>query len=75
MVFDINILQIAIYKIYKLLYNTNNTTLQPQHNYPTRTQDNLTISTLNLTLYQHYLFYPVPKTWNAVYQQLKTIQT
>ena len=52
--------------MFKLLHNTNNTTLQPQHNYSTCTRDNLTIPTHNLTLYQHFLSYLGPKTWNAV---------
>ena len=51
--FDIIRLQIAIY-MYKSqhnIQNRTNTTLQPQHNYPTRTRDNLNIPTHNLTIY------------------------
>ena len=62
--FDINKLQIAIY-MYKLQHNIHNTTLQPQHNYSTRTRDNLIIPTHNLTIFQHSLSYLGPKIWNA----------
>ena len=75
--FDINKLQIAIY-MYKLQHNNHNrtnTTLQPQHNYPTRTRNNLIIPAHNLTIYQHSLSYLGPKIWNAFPQEIKTKQS
>ncbi len=72
--FDINKLQIAIH-MFKSLHNTDNATLQhQQHNYLTRTRNNLIIPNHNLTLYQHSLAYLGPKTWKAVPQQLKNLQ-
>ena len=75
--FDINKIEIAIYmhKLQHNPHNITNITLQPQHNYPTRTRDNLNIPAHNLTVYQHSLSYLGPKTWNAVPPQLKTIQS
>ena len=72
-IYDINRVQIAIY-MYKLLQGTTiNTALLPQHNYPTRTRENLRIPQHTLTLYQHSLSYLGPKTWNAVPDYIKTL--
>lgn len=73
-VFDVHRLQIAIY-MFKMIHSNNNLTLQPQHNYPTRTRDNLRIPQHNLTLYQHSLSYLGPKTWNAVPDHLKSVNS
>ena len=75
--FDINRLLIAIY-MFKLKHNTpdiTNTTVQPQHNYPTRNREHFIIPAHNLTIYQHSLSYQGPKIWNAVPQEIKTLQS
>ena len=73
-IYDINRLQIAIY-MFKLLRRSNNTTLLPLHNYPTRTHTDLRLPLHTLTLYQHSLSYLGPKTWNALPNHIKTLPT
>lgn len=63
--FDINELQIASY-IYKCIQSNDNTILHYQHNYMTRTRDNLLIPIQSLTIYQHSLSFLANKTWNAI---------
>ena len=73
-IFDINLLQIAIY-MFKLSHNTSNNILLPQHHYPTRTHDNLIIPLHTLTIFQHSLAYLGPKTWNSLPSHIRSLPT
>ena len=72
--FDLNKVQIAIY-MFNILKSTHNTTLQPQHNYLTRTRENLTTPQHNLTIFRHSLSYSGPVLWNSLPNNIKLLPT
>ena len=72
--FDLNKLQIGIY-MYKLIHSTYNVAPRQQHNYPTRTRDNLRTPLHHLTIFQHSMSYTAPKIWNSVPNPLKSLPT
>ena len=45
--------------------------LQPNHNYPTRSYENLNVSLHPISLYQHSLSYTGHKLWNTIPQHIK----
>ena len=72
--FDINKLQIAVF-MYKSTNTDYITTLLPQHNYPTRSRDNLRVPQHNLSLFQRSLAYSGPKIWNSVPDYIRLLPT
>ena len=72
--FDINKVQIGI-QMYKQIKDKNNTAIRHQHNYPTRTRDNLSIPLHHLTVFQHSLSFTGPKTWNSIPEHIRLLPT
>lgn len=71
--FEINKLQIAIY-MHKSL-KTQNSIIHSQHNYETRTRENLRTPMHNLTLFEHSLAFSGPKIWNSIPEEIKAAPT
>ena len=59
--------------MHKLVKRGNTTAMLPDHNYPTRTCEDLRVPQHNLTIFQHSLAFSGPKIWNSVPQQIKTL--
>ena len=68
--FNLNKLHIGIH-MFKTL-NGHIQVLQPNHNYPTRSYQNLNVPLHTISLYQHSLSYTGPKLWNTIPQHIKT---
>ncbi len=68
--FDMHKLQIGIY-MFTLANRSNNLPASQQHNYPTRTRDNLRTPLHHLTIYKYSLAYTGPQIWNYVPNHIK----
>ena len=68
--FNLNKLHIGIHMFRTL--NGHIQVLQPNHNYPTRSYQNLNAPLHTISLYQHSLSYTGPKLWNTIPQHIKT---
>ena len=67
---NLNKLHIGIH-MFKTL-NGHIQVLQSNHNYPTRSNQNLNVPLHTISLYQHSLSYTGPKLWNTIPQHFKT---
>lgn len=72
--FDLNKLQISIF-MYKSFSTDNMPLLLPQHNYSTRTRENLRIPQHTLTIFQHSIAYTGPQICNNVPENIKSLPT